>query len=132
MESMEVKLCRNCGKMINYRGFGPVLCGMCASEEEKLFRRVRDYLYDHPNAKLEDTAAACGVKKALIQQWCKEDSLQYSSPNATGLYCSTCGTPICSGMYCEKCLEIKRKRENMARGTGKHVSSGAMRFRRSR
>ena len=125
----EIKVCRSCGKLINYNGYGPALCPQCAAEEDKLFRKVRNYIYNHPDAKLADTAEACGVKKALIQQWCKEERLQYSNTNATGLYCRTCKKQIRSGEYCDKCLALHLRRLNMMKNsTTSKKNTGSMYF----
>ena len=48
-------------------------------------------------------AEATEVSGKQIKQWIREDRLVLSEPSPDGVLCENCGTPICSGRYCDAC-----------------------------
>jgi flagellar operon protein (TIGR03826 family) len=99
---MEVKSCKGCGRLFNYMG-GQPLCQSCVKKLEEKFQEVKQYLYDNPNASVNEVADSNDVSVKQIKQWIREERLMFSSANAAGIVCEHCGTPICSGRFCDKC-----------------------------
>ena len=48
-------------------------------------------------------ADECDVSTQQIKQWLREERLEFSSDSQIGLNCESCGAPIRSGRFCDKC-----------------------------
>ena len=99
---MDVRNCRNCGRMFNYLG-GPSICPICRESAEKSFEKVRDYIRENPHANIQQISDECEVSVQQINQWVREERLEFSKDSPIMLECENCGDPIRSGRYCEKC-----------------------------
>ncbi len=99
---MEVRSCRSCRRLFNYLG-GPPLCPACRDELEKTFFTVKEYIRNNPHATIRDVADANEVSVNQIQQWVREERLQFSSDSGVALQCEKCGAKIYTGRYCDKC-----------------------------
>jgi flagellar operon protein (TIGR03826 family) len=99
---MEVKSCKGCGRLFNYMG-GQPLCQACKDKLENKFQEVKQYLYDNPEASVNQVSEANDVSVKQIKQWIREERLMFTSASATGITCEKCGTPIAVGRFCEKC-----------------------------
>lgn len=99
---MDVKNCKGCGRLFNYMGGAP-LCPTCKEELEKKFEQVKTYIYEHKNASMTEVAEENDVSSKQIKQWIREERLVLSEPSMDGVTCEKCGTPICSGRFCDKC-----------------------------
>ena len=64
--------CARCGKVHNYPS---KYCKECLETEKELFDKVRDYLYDNPNATVEQVHIDTGVERKKIRQYIREDRL---------------------------------------------------------
>lgn len=99
---MNVKNCRNCGKLFNYIG-GLQICPACKEETEKLYEKARDFIRDNRGASVRQVVEECEIEEALIRQWVREERLVFDSASGIGVTCEGCGASIASGRYCEKC-----------------------------
>ena len=99
---MDVKTCRKCKRLFNYIG-GPAICPQCREELEKKFQEVKKYLFDNRGANISDVVENCDIDEAQVRQWIREERLEFSSGINIGVTCETCGTPISTGRFCEKC-----------------------------
>ena len=90
--------------MFNYV-VGAQICPDCKAKEEELFQKVKKYIDENKGANITRVAEACEVELAQLQQWVREERLEFSSSVGTGITCEKCGTPIASGRYCVKCKE---------------------------
>lgn len=99
---MDIKNCKGCNRLFQYIG-GPVLCPACRDALEDKFAVVKEYIYEHPGASITQVSEATDVTPKQIKQWIREDRLILSEASADGITCERCGTPICSGRFCEKC-----------------------------
>ncbi len=99
---MDVRNCRNCGRMFNYLG-GPPICPVCRSKAEEDFQRVKEYIRENPGAQMAEIAEANEVSVQQIQQWVREERLEFSKDSQISLNCEKCGEPIRTGRFCEKC-----------------------------
>ncbi|MBR6329890.1 MAG: flagellar protein [Lachnospiraceae bacterium] len=100
---MNVKNCRKCGKIFNYIG-GQQICPSCIEKLENKFQEVKEYILDHKDASsIAIVAEACDVDPNQIKQWVREERLTFGEGSALGIECESCGTPIKTGRFCEKC-----------------------------
>lgn len=106
---MNVRNCRNCGNIFNYVA-GQMICPACREKLEQKFQEVKTYIQENKGAGINEVAEACEVDAAQIRQWLREDRLELSSDSAAYLVCESCGAPLRSGRFCEKCIG------NMTRG----------------
>ena len=99
---MNVKNCRNCGRIFNYVS-GPFLCPACREKMEVKFQEVKEYIREHKGAGMQEVAEACEVDISQIRQWLREDRLEVTEDSPIQLACEGCGAFIRSGRYCENC-----------------------------
>ena len=99
---MDVKNCKNCKRLFNYLG-GEQICPACKEELENKFSQVRDYVWDHKNATMEEISEENEVSVKQIKQWVREERLVFSDDSAMGIECENCGAIIKSGRFCDKC-----------------------------
>ena len=114
---MNVRNCRNCGCIFNYVT-GPVICPACREKLEEKFQEVKEYIRDNKGAGIPEVAEACDVEVAQIRQWLREGRLGLTEDAQMYLSCETCGKPIRSGRFCEKCTL------NMSRGFQEVLNAG--------
>ena len=99
---MDVKNCRVCKRLFNYIGGQPI-CPQCREELEKKFQEVKKYLFDNRGANIQTVCENCDVEESTVRQWIREERLEFSSGINIGITCETCGAPISTGRFCEKC-----------------------------
>ncbi len=99
---MDVKNCKNCKRLFNYLG-GEQICPACKEELENKFTKVRDYVWDHKNATMEEISEENEVSVKQIKQWIREERLVFSDDSTIGIECENCGATIKSGRFCDKC-----------------------------
>ena len=73
------------------------MCPSCREALEADFQRVKEYIRAHAGATITEVAEECDVEPAQIHQWLREERLEIA------LQCESCGAPIKTGKYCEKC-----------------------------
>jgi len=106
-----VRQCRMCKKL--FQSYGSSICTNCTEEMDKAFRKVRDYIYDHPQADIMEITQNTGVPEKWIFDFLKEERLELTS-GSTMLTCEQCGAPVQSGKYCKKCKNEFQKIINAA------------------
>ena len=100
---MELKNCPECGKLFSYEGVND-LCYVCREEQESDFKKVKDYLWEYPNATIEDVHEETGVDREIIIKFIRDDRLVAEGLDVSfELQCKRCETPIQSGRFCERC-----------------------------
>lgn len=99
---MDVRNCRKCGRLFNY-ALGPIICQHCKESMEEKFQEVKKYVYEHPGCGISEVSDECEVETKQIKQWLREERLQFSENSAVLLNCESCGAPIRSGRFCDKC-----------------------------
>lgn len=105
---MDLRNCPSCGKLFVYTVRN--LCPNCIKEDEHDFNKVRDYLYDNPEATIEDVTAETGVDSKKVLEYLKEGRLMLKSNNPNLLTCESCNEPILTGKFCDKCAaDMKRQ-----------------------
>ena len=101
---MDIRNCRNCGRIYNYVT-GPNVCPRCAQELEDKFQEVKKYIYDHPGTTVNEVAIENDVSVKQIRLWVRQERLEFSAATATGILCENCGKPIQTGRFCKHCKE---------------------------
>lgn len=105
---MNIRNCRVCGRIFNYMSGAPV-CQVCKENLEAKFQEVKEYIREHRGVGIAEVAEACDVDPAQIRQWLKDDRLEVTEDSAIFLNCESCGAPIRSGKFCEKCKDSMTK-----------------------
>ncbi len=96
----DYRSCRRCRTIFDYRG-NP-LCPACIHEKDEVYTRVRDYLYEKPNANVTSIVEEVGVDKDLVLELLRDGSLELRSVSEQ-LSCQRCGKPIAAGRMCATC-----------------------------
>lgn len=99
---MNVRNCRSCGRLFNYVA-GTPLCPVCRDKLEEKFQIVKEYIRDNPGVGMQQVSEECDVEMSVIQQWLREERLEVTENSAIYLNCESCGQPIRSGRFCDKC-----------------------------
>lgn len=99
---MEVRNCKDCGKLFNYDS-GVRLCPACKQKLEDKFQQVRDYIWDNPHESLTVISEVNDVSVAQIKQWIREERLVFEDSSIAGLECENCGALINTGRFCPEC-----------------------------
>ncbi len=113
---MEVRSCRNCGKLYNYLGATTPFCPACMKALEEQFTKCKQYIYENPGSNIQMVSDATEIPIKTIKQWVREERLTFTSEAGVGLECESCGAPILTGRFCEKC---KAKTINSMKEAGK-------------
>lgn len=106
---MNVRNCRKCGKLFNYVA-GPFTCPQCREALEVKFKEVKEYIGKNPGVGIHEVSRECDVEVNQIQQWLREERLQFAEGSMVQLQCESCGISIRSGRFCDKC------KNNLANG----------------
>lgn len=99
---MNVRNCRMCGRIFNYVA-GAFLCQGCREKMEEKFQEVKEFIRQHPGVSIPEVSETCDVDPSQIRQWLREERLEVTENSALYLSCESCGMPIRSGRYCDKC-----------------------------
>ncbi len=99
---MEVRNCRQCGRMFNYIG-GVPLCMRCKDELEDKFAEVKEFVRQNPGATIQMVSEENDVSVQQIRQWVREERLEFSKDSPVGIECEICGASIRTGRYCDAC-----------------------------
>lgn len=99
---MEVRTCKSCGRMFNSVGRTP-LCPSCAEKLEEKFQQVKEYVWEHRTATMQDISENNDVSMKQIRQWVREERLSFADDSPVGLECEKCGATIRTGRFCEAC-----------------------------
>ncbi|NLK99520.1 MAG: flagellar protein [Clostridiales bacterium] len=133
---MDVRNCRNCGKLFNYI-HGPHLCPTCVKALDDKFEEVKEYVYDHPRVDMQEVSEVFDISISQIKQWIREERLSFAEDSMIGLDCESCGVTIKMGRYCKSCKdklakgfqELYHKPEPLPKQKPTdHRYSGRMRF----
>lgn len=103
-DKMDVRNCKNCGKLFNYIGGQPV-CPTCAKALDEKFAQVKEYIYTHPGAGMQEVSEENEISTAQIQKWIREERLSFAEDSMVGIECENCGTMIRTGRFCQSCKD---------------------------
>jgi len=101
--------CKRCGKIYSYIG-GAYLCNDCKRQDEEDFKRVKDYLYDHPKASIYEVSKELDIGVERIKTYLRQGRLEIIGDDGNMiLECELCGKSINTGRFCEKCASSLSK-----------------------
>ena len=92
---MEVKNCKECGRLFNYMGGAP-LCDGCRKKLEQKFQEVKQYLDENPNASVNQVSEDNDVSVKQIKQWIREERLSLSEAVMPHNPFAHTGSSVCS------------------------------------
>jgi len=72
---------------------------------EEKFAMVKEYIYNHPGAGMQEVAEENDVSTMQIQKWIREERLAFSEDSVVGIECENCGTMIRTGRFCKACKD---------------------------
>ena len=99
---MDVRNCKVCGRMYNYLGGTPI-CPVCKKEIEDKFNQVKEYIRENPRASIQQISEDNEVSVQQINQWVREERLEFAKDSPIAMTCEKCGASIRTGRFCEKC-----------------------------
>lgn len=102
---MDVRNCRGCGRLFNYLGGGNNLCPNCMKALDEKFSQVKEYIYDNPEASIQQIMEDNKVSVQQIKKWIREERLCFSEHSPIGIECESCGKMIKTGRFCSVCKE---------------------------
>ncbi|KAB3526650.1 TIGR03826 family flagellar region protein [Alkaliphilus serpentinus] len=109
---MDLRNCIKCGRVFSYRG--SEICSRCGENDEESFKRVKEYLYDHPGATISEVSEATEVSEKLILKFLRDNRIEIRDESNFFLDCERCGKAIKSGRFCDSCaVELKRGFESV-------------------
>lgn len=82
------------------------ICIECSRSDQNVFNVIRDYLYDHPGANVNDVTNSTGITPSKILKYLKEGRIE-TIGNVTLLNCEVCGKAIHYGSLCETCKKTE-------------------------
>lgn len=99
----DIRTCKYCGKLFKY--IGNKLCPDCVHHMHEAERQIRDYLYEHVGADVNEISEGTGLDERTVLHLLKEGILTASSGvGASGaLLCDMCKKPIAAGKICNSC-----------------------------
>lgn len=101
---MDVRNCKSCGKLFNYIG-GPPICPACNKALDEKFAQVKEYIYNHPGASIQEVSQENNVPIPQIQKWVREERLAFTEDSLVGIECERCGVSIRTGRFCQACKD---------------------------
>ena len=103
---MDVRNCKNCGKLFQF--VGKPICPACNKKLEDKFFEVRDYIYENPTANMGKVSEEMDVPIQQIKKWVREERLAFSKDSGITISCEKCGKPILTGRFCKECKNSMR------------------------
>ena len=92
--TMDIRQCTACKQL--FQSLGKRTCPACMELMDQAYMRVRDYLYDHPQAGIVELSEKTNVEERLILQFLKEELLGVAAGSSM-LSCETCGQALETG-----------------------------------
>ena len=100
--------CPNCNNELIFKGVGEYYCSKCRIYELDDYGKVRGFIEKRPGATSTEIEIGTGVSQKIIRELLRQSRIEISSGSAYFLKCEECGAQIKSGVFCEKCENIRR------------------------
>ena len=88
---MDVRNCRQCGRLFNYLS-GPQICQACRDALEEKFQQVKEYVRSNPGATIQMVSEDNDVTVQQIRQWIREERLEFAADSPVGIECVQAGS----------------------------------------
>ncbi len=99
---MDMQNCPKCGRL--FAKMASKICPICEKEEEAIFEKVKAYLDENPGCTMSELLEATGVSAKRVLRYLREGRLVVSKGMENVLVCESCGAPIITGRFCDKCI----------------------------
>ena len=97
-----------------------MVCSVCAEQDEKEFRTIKEYLYNNPGATMSEVSTVLDIKIEKIKRYLREGRLEILNDDGNLiLECENCGKSIKTGRFCENCA---KDMTNQLRSTARSIS----------
>ncbi len=103
--STKVIQCKLCGRL--FQSLGVDTCPICTQNLDESFKKINDYLYDHPEQSVTEISRGTDVPEKTIMHFLREGRL--SIDGTASLECERCGKPITGGRFCIVCRGMLEK-----------------------
>ena len=113
--------CARCHRFFEKVAFEEV-CPACFPIEEEEFRKIKEYLTEHPGASSNEVMQHIGVSLKSIRRYLREDRLEIVGDNKGFIRCKLCGKPVNSGYFCDGCYK-EGNAKNKGAWTGYKICS---------
>lgn len=102
---MEVRTCAKCHQIYTVSPFvaKKSTCPNCMRHLDAKFKEVRHYIRKNKDATVMDVSEACDVSIEQIQQWIREERIEYTESLKMTIECERCGAMIKKGYLCDNC-----------------------------
>lgn len=118
---MNVRNCSRCGKIYAYDGFN--ICTQCRREDEKDFKKIKEYIDENPGAAIAEVSEETQVDTRKIMDFLRQGRLEIEDEANLILPCERCGAAIKTGRFCEKCTMEMQKEFKQSIGGGNDPNS---------
>lgn len=98
----KLKNCAKCGRVFQSEEIGQKFCMRCRGDEEDMFQKAREYIYDNPDTNVLDVSEELDIEEDLILKWLRQGRLQLRG-EGVGYPCDRCGKSIKTGRFCDSC-----------------------------
>lgn len=105
-----IRICKLCGGLFYYKGFGYGYCDRCVKIDDENFHRVKEYIWDHVGASVVEVSDQVNVSVKQIYAYIKDGRLEIPEGSPIYLKCEMCGTDIRYGRYCPDCATHMHKK----------------------
>ncbi len=99
---LNLKNCKECGRMFKAASRMQRLCERCRENEDKIFLKVREFIYDNPSTNVMEVSEEMNVDEELVLKWLREGRLKLKG-EGSGYPCEKCGETIQTGRFCGAC-----------------------------
>ncbi len=115
----KLKNCSKCGRVFQAEEIGQKHCMRCRSNEDDLFLKAREFIYDNPQTNVIEVSEELDIEEDLILKWLRQGRLELKG-EGVGYPCDRCGKSIKSGRFCDSCqMELKNGFNDAFSGNGK-------------
>jgi len=83
---------------------GKMVCPNCEKAEDEDFKTVKEFIAEHREANLDMIVKETGIPLKRITKFIREGRLEISKGLQDSFRCGSCGAPIATGKFCEKCF----------------------------
>lgn len=98
-----VRICKLCGGLFYYTGYGYGYCDNCAKIDDEIFHKVKDYIWEHGTATVIEVSENVNVSIKQIYNYLREGRLEIPESSPIFIKCERCGVDIRYGRYCPEC-----------------------------
>lgn len=99
---MDVRNCPRCKKLFPF--INSSICPDCQLSEEEEFKRLREFIDNHPTNSLQEISKETKIPTKEITRYIREGRLKINNSSGIEIHCAKCGKKIFTGKFCESCV----------------------------